>query len=143
MKTVASHIRQAAAEVWVDAAEVDEVPLHDCAERSHAELTDFENIETADADRPVVSHCECRELSRELRAEEVIPTDAEGVAAIESNRRAAVVGRTDAAAPGPHADIILREQRNGDESQDDDRDDMRSHKRLLAGGIVCRYKDVL
>src|SRR5260370_37093839 len=70
----------------------------------------------------------------------MIQPGAKGIAAIEVHRGAAGVRRSDAAPADPDGDIVgLSEYRNGDQGEENDRDDMRSHSGSLR---VAFYVDI-
>src|SRR5260370_18254214 len=70
----------------------------------------------------------------------MIQPGAKGIAAIEVHRGAAGVRRSDAAPDDPDGDIVgLSEYRNGDQGEENDRDDMRSHSGSLR---VAFYVDI-
>ena len=83
MQAIAAHIRQSGAEVWIDAAEVDEMPLNHCRDGNHAQPADIEGVNTADPHRSIVTHRECCELGRDLIAEEMVPARADRITTIE------------------------------------------------------------
>src|SRR5712691_4024454 len=106
VNVIAADVRDSGTKVSIQPSELPEVPLKRRGRGDHAQVADVESIHASDLHRSLVTQCEDRQLTRQPAAPEMIPTRAEGIAAIEAHGRAALICGPYVTASDPHRNVI-------------------------------------